>query len=386
MMNFMINLASSNVNSLVSNTLITILVVLVIGTAVTSIVSYFTFKKPIIPILLAAVTGLYASCISFAIGNILFFLIGINAVIITMFLLEAEFKHQKFMISIQGKNYASVEDYGHKDHYLYKTFKKIFSTLLVVAITIGLYLSIFVIFLQSINSSSIITHWDGATFKWYKEMFTNRSLNQSIIHTFTISILATAISTVLGTLFAIGIFYSSKKVREHILLMNNFPLLNADIVTGISLMLLFSFVVTLGIDPYFFGWKSMLLAHLFFCLPYVILNVMAKLKDLDKNLVDASLDLGLKPLKTLWRVIVPACKSGILSGMVLAFTMSFDDFVISYYTTGNAYDNLSIWIYSSIGRKSLSPVVYAFSILVIIVCILFLVGSMLLTNKKKGGK
>lgn len=358
--------------------------ILVGADIVLSIVSYFTFKKPLIPLFFTLGISLYSSVFSFINGNILYFFGGLSGIIISAYMLRDEYKHMQKVKEEEGKNYAQIEDYGHKDHYLYKSFKKVFSTILVVFIAFALYFSIFIIFLQSINSSKLVTEWKGATFKWYIEMFTNRSLNNAILRTFTISILATLISTLLGTLFAIGIFYSSKKVREHILLINNFPLLNADIVTGISLMLIFSLFI--AIDPYFFGWKTMLLAHLFFCMPYVILNVLSKLKDLDKNIVDASLDLGIKPFKTIWKVIVPAAKAGIFSGAILAFTMSFDDFVISYYTSGNGYDNLSIWIYSSIGRKSLTPVVYSFSILVVVVCIVLLLLSTLFKKKKKGGK
>lgn len=314
----------------------------------------------------------------------IFLLIGIFTLLfVSISVLEEFLKHHKLMKAYEGKNIARVEDYGYKDHYLLKRLWKSFSSILVVLIAFGLYFSIIIIFLQSINSSSIVTSWSGATFKWYLNMFSNKSFNNAIIHTFTVSILATIISTVLGTLIAVGLFYSSKRIREHILLLNNFPILNADIVTGISLMLIFSSLIT--IDPYFFGLKTMLLAHIYFCIPYVILNVLNKMKDLSQNVVDASFDLGLNPFKTLIRVILPALKSGIFAGAILAFTMSYDDFVISYYTTGNGYDNLSIWIYSSMGRKSLSPVVYAFSIIVIIVCLLVLIASLFI-HKKKGAK
>ena len=137
-----------------------------------------------------------------------------------------------------------------------------------------------------------------------------------------------------------GIFSLSKKHQKLLLLLNNIPLLNADIVTGIGLMLVFSLLIK--IFPYFFGWKTLLLAHMYFTLPYVILSVLPKIKELDKNMFDAAIDLGVRPYKSLFLVIIPAIKAGIFSGLILAFTMSFDDFVISYYTTGNGFDTLSI--------------------------------------------
>ena len=262
---------------------------------------------------------------------------------------------------------AKVEDYGYKNHRLLNIFYKVFSSILVCMIIIMLYLSIVVIFIQSINSSKIVSSFEGFTLEWYKTIFNNRSLRNAIINTFIVSVLATLIATILGTFIAIGLFYSKPKLRQKILLLNNFPLLNADIVTGISLMLVFSLL--LPIFPYIFGPVTMIVAHLFFTLPYVILSVLPKLKDMDPNILDASLDLGLKPFQSLIKVILPNIKTGILSGMLLAFTISFDDFVVSYYTSGNGFDNLSIWIYSSIGRKSLTPSVYAFS--TIITCLLY---------------
>ncbi len=276
---------------------------------------------------------------------------------------------------------AKVEDYGYKDHRFWERFYKVFSSILVVLIIFILYLSILVIFLQSINSSKIVSSFEGFTLDWYKNIFANRSLRNAIFNTFIVSILATLISTVLGTFIAIGLFYSKPKFRQHVLLLNNFPLLNADIVTGISLMLIFSLL--LPVFPYIFGPVTMIAAHLFFTLPYIILSVLPKLKDMDPNMLDAALDLGLKPYQALFKVIIPNVKSGILSGMLLAFTISFDDFVVSYYTSGNGFDNLSIWIYSSIGRKSLTPSVYAFSSLITFGTMLLLFLMNLLLNKRK---
>lgn len=282
--------------------------------------------------------------------------------------------------NVQGYPEAKIEDYGYRNHPIFERFYKGFSSFLVFIIVLILYLSIFVIFLQSINSSKIVSSFEGFTLEWYKTIFTNRSLRNAIANTIFVSVIATLISTILGTLIAIGLFYSKPKFRQKVLLLNNFPLLNADIVTGISLMLVFSLL--LPIFPYIFGPITMIAAHLFFTLPYIILSVLPKLRDMDPNMLDAAEDLGLKPFQALIKVIIPNVKSGIFSGMLLAFTISFDDFVVSYYTSGNGFDNLSIWIYSSIGRKSLTPSVYAFSTLVTFGTMFILFILNLLLNKK----
>jgi spermidine/putrescine transport system permease protein len=293
-------------------------------------------------------------------------------------LLEAE------KTDADGVRYATIEEYGYKRHVVGKKIWKIFTDIVVVLTVIMLYLSIIIIMIQSVNSSTIVSSFKSFTLKWYGEIFQHRALLNAIKNTFIVSILATLLSTILGTIVAVGIHYLSPKRRQTILLLNNIPLLNADIVTGISLMLIFSLL--LPIFPYLFGWKTMLIAHMFFTLPYVVLSVLPKLKELDSNSMDAALDLGLRPFKAMFKIIVPAIKSGILSGMILAFTMSFDDFVVSYYTTGNGFDNLSIWIYGSIGRKSLTPSVYAFSTVVTFGSMLVLLLANFFINKKKEKK
>jgi len=256
---------------------------------------------------------------------------------------------------------ATLQDYGFKD---YSQLKKIYSVLNKIMLTIVilmLYLSVIIIAIQSFNSSTDLSVFNKFTFKWYTEIFSNKMLTNAISNTFVVSIFATLLATILGTLIAIGINSLPQKKKQRMILLNNIPLLNADIVTGISLMFVFSLLMP--IFPYIFGFPTLLMAHLFFTLPYVILSVLPKLKEMDPNIMDAATDLGVRPYRALTKVIVPAVKSGIFAGMLLAFTMSFDDFVISYFTTGNDFDNLSIWIYSSIGRKSLTPSVYAFSTL-----------------------
>lgn len=276
---------------------------------------------------------------------------------------------------------AKLEDYGFKEHKILHILWKIFKVVSIVFTVLMLYISIIVIALQSFNASRSTTEFGGFTFDWYLQMFSDSLLTNSIINTFLVSCSATVISAILGTFIAVGINYLPKKKRQRLLLLNNIPLLNADIVTGVTLMLLFSLL--LPIFPYFFGFTTLLLAHIFFTLPYIILSVLPKLREMDPNLMDAATDLGIKPLKAVRKVIIPSVKSGIFSGLLLAFTVSFEDFAVSYFTTGNGFDNMSIWIYSSIGRRSLFPGVYAFSTLLTLISI---IGVLIYTFVGKGKK
>ena len=265
---------------------------------------------------------------------------------------------------INGVPVARMQDYGYRDFRILQKIWKVISTILVFIVILLIYLSVIIIAIKSFNADTAQSEFTSFTFDHYLNMFSEASLTYSIENTFKISIAATAISTIAGTLIAVGIHYLFGKKRQYIMMLNNIPLLNADIVTGISIMLIFSLVMRIPGLEYIFGFPTMLVSHVYFCLPYVILNVLPKLKEIDSNMMDAALDLGLRPSKALLQVIVPAIKSGIFAGLIFAFTMSFDDFVNSYYTTGNGFNNLSIWIYSSIGRKSLKPQVYAFSTLI----------------------
>lgn len=257
---------------------------------------------------------------------------------------------------------ALASDYGYKDHKILKMTWKITRYILLVFSIVMIYAAVIIIAIQSFNSTDATTEFATFTFANYANMFGKGSLNDSIKNTFQTSILATLIATVIGTLVGVGAYYLPPKIKNRLLFLNNIPLLNADIVTGISLMLIFS--LFLVINKKLFGFWTILIAHIYFILPYIILSVHPKMKEIDPNMLDASLDLGVKPFKSVLKVIIPAIKGGIFSGMVLAFTISFEDFVVGYYTKGNGYNTLSIWIYASIGRKSLYPGVYAFSTMV----------------------
>ena len=278
---------------------------------------------------------------------------------------------------------ATLQEYGYRDYSKYRKIYKIVKAVVVYVVIFFLYLSIFVLAIQSVNSSRVMSEFSSISFKWYLNIIHEEDLMIAIKNTFIVSIIATVFATILGTLFAIGLYSLDKKKRQKWMLLNNVPILNADIVTGFSLMLMFRLLMPLF--PNIFGLFTLVMAHLFFTIPYVILNVMPKLKETDPNLMDAALDLGVRPAKALVKVLVPAIKAGIFSGMLLALTMSIDDFVISYFNTGAGFDNLSIWIYAVIGRRDLTPSVYAFSTLLTIFTLLGLLAYQLLKNKKKKG-
>ena len=280
---------------------------------------------------------------------------------------------------------ATIEEYGFKEHKVLKLTWKIISKILLVFAIFMLYFAVIVIAIQSFNSSDSTPQFELFTFSNYIHMFDKRTLNDSIINTFKTSILATLIATVLGTFFAIGAYFLPPKIKARLSLLNNIPLLNADIVTGISLMLVFS--ALLPINNHIFGFWTILIAHIYFILPYIFLSVLPKMKEIDPNMLEASMDLGIKPFKSIVKVIIPAIRGGIFSGMVLAFTISFEDFVVGYFTTGNGYNTLSIWIYSSIGKKSLFPGVYAFSttltLFMIVVIVLYNIVKGRIDHEKK---
>lgn len=241
----------------------------------------------------------------------------------------------------------------------------IFSKLYVVLCLAFFYLPILVTMIFSFNSSKSLTKFTGFSLRWYGELLNNMEVSKAVYVSVTIAILATAISTVLGTITAIGLSKSRKVVKELLLNVNNLPILNPEIVTAIGLMLLFS---SLGMRK---GYITMLLAHIAFCTPYVITSVYPKVRSLDPNLANAAMDLGATPFQALTKVIVPMVKEGVFAGALLAFTMSFDDFVISYFVSGNGVKNISIVVYNM--TKRINPTINALSTIVILVIVLVLV-------------
>lgn len=227
------------------------------------------------------------------------------------------------------------------------------------------YLPILYVVLFSFNESKSLTKFTGFSMQWYRRMFADRMIMEAIGYTVLCAVIATIVSTVVGTITAIGLSKSSRFLRESINQINNLPMLNPDIVTAIGFMLFFT---SLRIQT---GFLTMVLAHIAFCIPYVILSVMPKLRTLDPNIAEAALDLGCTPLQALWKVIIPQIRGGIVSGALVAFTMSFDDFVISLFTTGPGVSNISIYVYGAV--KRVNPTINALSAIIVYVITIVLI-------------
>jgi spermidine/putrescine transport system permease protein len=252
----------------------------------------------------------------------------------------------------------------------------VLSVSLIALILVFFYAPIASLMVFSFNNSRSLTSWAGFSTQWYTALFENREMMQAIWVTVVVALLTTVISTVVGTLTAIGISKSRRIIRELIINVNNFPILNPEIVTAIGLMLLFS---SLQIEK---GMITMLLAHIIFSTPYVILTVLPKLRNLDPDIAEAAMDLGATPFQALWKVIVPLIMPGVISGALLAFTMSFDDFVISYFVSGNGVKNISILVYTM--SKRINPTINALStILVVIITVVLLIVNLAPLFKKK---
>lgn len=232
--------------------------------------------------------------------------------------------------------------------------RKLFKNLAFGLILLFLYAPIFVLIIYSFNDSKIMGSWSGFTLKWYVMLFQDRYILQSLYYTIIIALVATAVSTVVGTLSALGIYQMRSRLKKPYLFMNNIPVLVPDIVMGITLMSLFIFA---GIKM---GLTTVIIAHITFCIPYVILSVMPRFSRLPENIFDAALDLGATPRYAFWKVLFPEILPGVTSGALIAFTLSIDDFVISFFTTGNGVSNLSITIYS-MAKAGINPKINALS-------------------------
>nr|WP_322626994.1 ABC transporter permease [Peptoniphilus coxii] len=230
-----------------------------------------------------------------------------------------------------------------------------------------LYLPIFVLIVFSFNDTKLRGVWAGFTTHWYVDLFSDPVILKSLYVTLIVAVISTAVATIVGTISAIGIRAFSKKTQHVVLNINYLPVLNPDIVTAVALMSLYGF---LAMEQ---GLLTMILSHIVFCLPYVIISVLPKLDQLDKNIVEAAFDLGAKPHEVLYHVIIPQIKPGIVTGALLAFTLSIDDFIISFFTTGQGVSNLSITLYS-MAKAGINPSMNAIStILFVVVMILLLV-------------
>lgn len=236
-----------------------------------------------------------------------------------------------------------------------------------ILIFIFLYAPIVTLMIFSFNNSKSMSNWGGFSLKWYSSLFQNNRLMSALYYTILIAVISSVISTIVGTFTAIGIHKLKKGTFKTILLnVNYLPVLNPDIVTGIALMSLFIFF------NFDFGFITMLLAHITFSIPYVILSVLPKLKQMPDNIEEAALDLGATEFYTIRKIILPQIKPGIISGFLMAFTMSIDDFVISFFTNGPGVSNLSIEIYS-MARRGIKPEINALSTIMFVVVLILLI-------------
>lgn len=234
-----------------------------------------------------------------------------------------------------------------------------------------LYAPIIVLVVNSFNASKLRGQWGGFTFDWYIELFQDEEVISALYNTFMVAGMTTVISTIVGVLAAFGIYNFRKGVKALVLNINYIPVLNPDIVTALSLMVLY------GVLKFEFGLFTMTLSHIVFTVPYVILSVLPKLKQMSKHLPEAAMDLGATPFMAFYKVVLPEIKSGIISGAMLAFTLSIDDFVISFFTTGNGVANISTMVYS-MARRGINPVINALSTIMFVSMLILLI----LINKR----
>lgn len=260
--------------------------------------------------------------------------------------------------------------------------KKVISKAYLFIVLILLYAPIVFIAVFSFTEAKSLGNWTGFTFSLYESLFTGQtsgatSLLGALKNTLLIALIASAISTLLGTVSAIGIYNLRGRKRKAIQFLNNIPMLNPDIITGVSLFLLFVFLHVTK------GYVTIILAHITFCTPYVVLNVLPKLSQMNPNIYEAALDLGATPMQALWRVLIPQLRSGMLSGFVLAFTMSLDDFAVTYFTAGSSgVETLSTFIYSDVRKGGLTPELKPMMTIIFLVVLATLLVVNLKTAKK----
>jgi ABC-type spermidine/putrescine transport system, permease component II len=260
---------------------------------------------------------------------------------------------------------------------------KALSKLYTAFIFVFLYAPIIVLIVFSFNDSTTMSRsvWSGFSMKWYSKLFQDGMILNALRNTLIIALVAAIVSTLLGTAAAIGINGMNKWMKRVVMNVTNLPMVNPEIVTGVSLMLLFVFAAR-GMGNQSLGMLSLILAHVTFCLPYVILSVLPKLRQMDSHLYEAAQDLGCNPIRAFYKVVLPEIMPGIVTGMIMAFTLSIDDFVISYFTSGTT-QTLPIYIYS-MTRKRISPEINALSTLLFgtIIVLLLIVNFRQSKDKK----
>ena len=238
------------------------------------------------------------------------------------------------------------------------------------------YVPIFVMMVLSFNSSKSRARWGGFSLKWYNQILTDRNIVDALINTITIALFSAIIATIIGTTAAIAISNMKRRTRNIYMSITNIPMLNADIATGIALMLMF---ITFKLP---LSYLTILLSHITFNIPYVILSIMPKLKGQSKIIYEAALDLGTTEVEAFFKVILPEIMPGIVSGFMLAITMSLDDFIITHFTKGAGINTLSTLIYSQV-RRGVNPSLYALSTIIFLVILIILLTSNFLVNRER---
>ena len=254
--------------------------------------------------------------------------------------------------------------------------KKVLKGIYLALIILFLYLPIFTLMVLSFNEGKTMNAWTGFSFRWYREMFSNRTIMEALGNTLTIAFWAAAAATVVGVMACIGLNAMKEKHRSFFMGLNNIPLLNADIVTGISLMLSF---LLFGIS---LNYGTVLFAHITFCIPYVILSVMPKFRQLENHTFEAALDLRASPAYAFFKVVLPDIMPGIISGFLLSFTMSVDDFVITHFTRGAGINTLSTLVYSQV-KVGIRPTLYALSTVIFAAVFVILILVNIISNKRE---
>ncbi len=266
-----------------------------------------------------------------------------------------------------------------------KTASKIYTAL----IMIFLFAPIAILLVFSFNASKSLSVFSGFSLNWYKELFKDTETLRSVRNTLILALSASVISTILGTAAAVGMDkLRNRAIHATLETVTNIPMINPDIITGISLMLMFVFVGRLFGAATSLNFGTMLIAHITFCLPYVILQVLPKLRQMDRSLPEAAMDLGCTPLRAFFKATLPEIMPGIVTGLLMAFTLSLDDFVISYFTAGNGFQTLPIRIYN-MTKKTVTPKMYALATIIFFVILTLLLISNTIdtdSDKKSSGK
>lgn len=257
---------------------------------------------------------------------------------------------------------------------------KVFSRIYTVLIFVLLYAPIALMLLMSFNSGKSLAVFQGFSLRWYRDLFSNAAVFNALRNTLVLAVCASAIATVIGTMAALGMHYMRRRhLKDALHTVTSIPMMNPDIVTGVSLMLLFVFFGKLFRVQEALSFWTILCAHVTFCLPYVILSVLPRFRQMDRHLTEAAMDLGCTPMQAFFKVELPNILPGVLTGALMCFTLSLDDFIISYFTTGNDFQTLPILIYS-LSRKGTKPDMYALASLIFVSILLLL----LLNNYMQG--